>query len=97
MIHIDLGTVFQTDSSLTIREIGDETIIVSENGDMLHTLNGLGQFVWRQLDGQRPLRDVLDRVCDEYSVSGKVAENDLLEFAGELLQKGLLHRLPKTK
>jgi hypothetical protein len=91
MSQIDLGTVLQADSNLTIREIGDETIIVSEKVDTLHTLNSVGQVVWRQLDGRKPLRVVLDQVCDEYSVSRAVAENDLLDFVSQLAQKGLVH------
>ena len=85
-----LGVVLERDAGLTVREIGQETIIVSENGDTLHTLNEVGQHVWRALDGQRRLSDVLQLVCSDFAVEETVAEADLLAFAGQLVEKRLV-------
>lgn len=90
MSRVELGEILERDSGLTVREIGEETVIVSERGDNLHTLNGVGQFVWRALDGERSLLAVLDLVCDEYSVARPAAQADLLEFAGQLVERGLV-------
>ena len=90
MTMMDLETVLTRDHALTMRQIGDETIIVSEKGDMLHTLNGVGQFVMNQIDGKTTLRVVLDRICSEYAVSEAVAKNDLMAFATELAEKGIV-------
>ena len=47
-----------------VRDIGEETIIVSGRGEMLHSLNRVGQSVWRALDGQRSL--AVNRVPSQY-------------------------------
>ena len=91
MSTMDLQTILETDASLSAREIGEETLIVSERGDTLHILNNLGQAIWRAMDGQHTLAQIVEQICTEYSVSQAVAEADLRRFAAELVQMGLVH------
>ena len=46
MDTVRLDAVLQTEPGLIVREIGEETIIVSGHADKLHILNNLGQAVW---------------------------------------------------
>ncbi len=87
---IDLTSVPVPCDSFTIREIGEETIFLSEKGDMIHMVNEVGSFVWKALDGKHSLLDILDRLLDEYEVSRHQAEGDLISFVDELAQKGLV-------
>lgn len=75
---------------LTVRDIGDETIILSRKGDMLHTLNSVGAFLWRNVDGRKSLQEILAALIREYEVSEATAREDLLRFFEELEGKGLL-------
>lgn len=76
--------------AFAVRGVGDETILLAEEGEELHTLDEVGTFIWRAIDGVRTLREILGRVCDEYEVSEDVAAQDLLRFADELAQKGIV-------
>jgi hypothetical protein len=76
--------------AFTVREIGDETIFLAEEGEDLHTLDETATFIWRAIDGNRPLRDILERMCAEYEVSREVAQEDLLRFIDELVHKGIV-------
>lgn len=79
------------DDSLTARRIGEETVIVSSDGEVLHSMNDVATFIWGLLDGNTPLSSIAARVCEEYEVSREVAEKDLRSFVDELLEKGLVH------
>ncbi|MBD3219673.1 PqqD family peptide modification chaperone [bacterium] len=73
-----------------VRQVGDETLILTESGDEILTLNEVGSFIWEQLNGQHTLSDVLDILCAEYEVSREEAEADLAAFMGELAEHGLI-------
>ena len=66
--------------AFAVRQIGEETILLAEQGEELHTLDEVGTFIWQSINGSRPLKEVLDRVCSEYEVSREVAQRDLLRF-----------------
>lgn len=75
---------------LTVRDIGEETIILSEKGDMLHTLNAVAAFLWRQIDGRHSVGDMLAALLREYEVPEPTARADLLRALEELQQKKLV-------
>jgi hypothetical protein len=75
---------------LTVRDIGDETIILSEKGDMLHTLNAVAAFLWRHIDGEKTVRQILAALLQEYEVSEEAAKADLLRLLEELQEKKLV-------
>jgi len=88
MVNLDMIPV--PGDSFCVREIGEETIFLAESGDELHCLDEVGTFIWKAIDGQRSLADILDRVCDEYEVSREAAQRDLTRFIRELAEKGIV-------
>ena len=87
---IDLQTIPKRDGSYCERELGNETIFLSPKGDQIHALDEIGSFIWKQLDGETTLSEVIDRLCDEYEVSRDQAEKDLMVFIAELTGNKLL-------
>jgi hypothetical protein len=76
--------------SFCVREIDDETIFLGESGVEIHSINTVGTFIWKAIDGVRTLGGILDRLCDEYQVARETAERDLLRFVHALEQKGIV-------
>jgi hypothetical protein len=72
------------------RVIGDDIIVLSQKGNLLHTLSGTGRFIWERIDGKRTLDEVLSAMVDEYQVDEEVAASDLRTFLGSLLDGGLI-------
>lgn len=78
------------------REIEDEIVIVpvaagiGEAEDELYTLNETGQAIWQKLDGRRTLKDVAESLANEFTSPLSELEADVLGFAGELTQRGIL-------
>jgi hypothetical protein len=77
-------------SGLCIRELGDAVIIITENGDELHSLDELGSFIWRAVDGVSSVQNILDKICNEYEVDRSQAEEDLKKFLSALKDKNLI-------
>ena len=86
----NLGAVAVPAEGLTIRKIGNETIILTEEGEELHTLDETGTFVWKAIDGKKTLSHILDLICAEYEVTHDRARDDLFVFVEALKGKGII-------
>ena len=93
---VTLNTICMPSEDVVARRIDDEMVIVplaAGMGDLegdLYTLNLTGQAIWRKLDGRLTLRQVAGLLATEFNVPLSELENDVLEFACELVQRGLL-------
>ncbi len=75
---------------LTVRQVGNEAIILTEEGEELHTLDETGTFVWKAIDGKKSLSQILDLICAEYEVAHDRARVDLFVFVEALKGKGII-------
>jgi hypothetical protein len=75
---------------LIVKRIGKETIILTESGEELHTLDETGTFVWSVIDGKRTVGQILDNLCAEYDVVRDRAQKDLLSFIEALEEKKIV-------
>ena len=87
---MDLLAVPMPSDSFCVREVGDETVFLTESGTEVLSLNAVGSFVWQQVDGNHSLQDIVDLICDEYDVEAEQAETDLRRFVTELAGHKLL-------
>lgn len=91
---MDLRAVPIPAENLRVREVGDETVFLAESGREVLSLNPVGSFIWRQIDGNHSLRDIVDIVCHEYEVEPERAEADLRAFVAQLEEHQLLRLAP---
>lgn len=91
---LHLGVICAPSENVVAREIEGEIVIVPLTTgvggaeDELYTLNETGQAIWQKLDGKRTLKEVAALLADEFNASN--CENDVLGFASELTQRGIL-------
>ena len=86
-----LGKIYKRNENFVFRKIEDETILVPLKGNVgdmgsIYNLNEVAAFVWEQLDGQRSLQDIKQRLVEEYEVSAEEAEDDLSEYIAGLTE-----------
>ncbi len=86
----DLDRVPTVAPGLFVRELDGETSIITAEGDRLHTLDAMGTFIWRCIDGRTPLAAILDAICAEYDAPREVAAADLRQFVGQLAERGIV-------
>jgi hypothetical protein len=72
------------------RVIGDDIVVLSQRGDLLHTLSDTSRFIWERIDGKRTFNEILSAIVDEYQVDEAVAAVDLRTFIGSLLDESLI-------
>ena len=53
-------------------------------------LNPVGSFVFRRLDGNHTMDEIVRAVCEEFEVSEDQAARDVEEFVGELARHRML-------
>ena len=88
-----LEKCFEKDPNIASRKIADEYILVPIRhnvGDLenIYTLNEVGAFIWVLIDGKRQLKEIKERIVEEFEVSEEEAENDLIEFLLKLEKIG---------
>jgi hypothetical protein len=75
---------------LEVRELGDDIIIISEDGKVMHTLTDTGKFIWETIDGKKTVKSILEIISNEYDVKRDQAEPDLIKFIITLIDKKLI-------
>ena len=93
-MHI-LDKCFAKEKDLVTRDVAGEEIIVPIKGHVgdlegVFTLNEVGAMVWRLIDGQTTVRQLMEAVRDGYDVEVAVAEKDVADFLLSLEDAGLI-------
>jgi hypothetical protein len=88
---------YERTPAVVTREIVGERILVPIRhnvGDLesIYTLNETASHVWSLLDGQTSVREIRDRIVDEFEVGAEEAERDLLELLAQMEAIGVIER-----
>ena len=93
---VTVDTICVPSEDVVAREIEGDMIIVplvagiGDADDELYTLNETGKAIWKKLDGQRSLEKVSVELMDEFSSPVGEIKADVLGFATEMVQRGIL-------
>ena len=86
----------QLDSKLSIppqvmsRLVGDETVLLDLASGMYFGLDGVGKRIWESVTEGLSLAQTAALIVDEYDIDEAQALTDVLEFASDLVERGLL-------
>lgn len=76
--------------NITWRQIGDDTVIIKEDGQATHVLNMTAGFIWNQCDGKHDIDDIITGMCQHFDVLPDEATVDIKSTIDELADYGLL-------
>ncbi len=84
-----LDKVYKKSDSIVSRKIADEFILVpirQNVGDLesISTLNEVAARIWELIDGKKKVREIKDKIVEEFEVSPQQAEKDLIEYLKQL-------------
>lgn len=88
--------VFTKTKETAFRIIESEAVILTLEDGFLHTLNGVGTFIWEHLDGGNTVEDIIKNLCEEYEVRPAVAKGDVRRFTQDLLRRKLIAAKKKS-
>ena len=84
-----LERCFKKDPNMISRKIADEIILVpirQNVGDLesIYTLNEVAARIWELMDGEMKVREIKDKIVEEFKVTPEEAEADILELLKQL-------------
>jgi len=84
-----LDKVYKKSDSIVSRRIADEFILVpirQNVGDLesISTLNEVAARIWELIDGKKKVREIKDKIVEEFEVTPQQAEKDLIEYLKQL-------------
>lgn len=84
------------DTQLTIppqvmsRLVGEETVLLDLASGIYFGVDGVAKCIWESISEGQTLRQAAAVVVSEFEVDESQAQADVLEFASDLLERGLL-------
>jgi len=87
---VDMDLVLLPNDSCPVREIGDGLVVMSPDGGTAHSLDRIGAFIWRRLDGHTNLETIAAALTENYDVDLERARADLTEFVTQLREADLV-------
>jgi len=96
MPSISLDSVVSPNKDLVFSNVADEVVILDIKSGVYHGLESVGARAWELMAEARPVREVRDRLLDEYEVESQQCESDLLRLIEELKSHGLVEVHPAT-
>src|ERR1700730_16508571 len=87
---ISVDSIVSTSKDLVFSNVADEVVILDLKSGVYHGLEAVGARAWELMTEPRPVRDVRDKLLEEYDVDPQQCESDLLRLIEELESHGLL-------
>ena len=87
----------KVNSDFILREIAGEHIIIPTGKTVLDfngliTVNDVGVFLWKKLQNEISMDELVNAVLKEYDVPEKVAREDLKDFVDRLIKANILEK-----
>jgi len=89
---MNLDTKLTVPPQVMSRLVGDETVLLDLASGVYFGLDGVGRRIWELVAEEQSLAQAARTIADEYDVEEARAQADVLEFASDLVERGLLSR-----
>lgn len=86
-----LNNISKVDSIIW-RRIGDDIVVISDDGLATHVLNKTAAFIWELCDGKNGIDEIVSSLLDRFDVSEEEAITDVGDIIDKLVQLSILKR-----
>ena len=90
MAALTMSTVLARSPEPLAAKIDDEIVMLDPKQSTYFGLDAPGAAIWEMLDEPRSLAEVCDRLVDHFEVDDDTCRRDVLPFATELVEAGLV-------
>ena len=87
---MNLDTQLSIPPQVMSRLVGDETVLLDLASGMYFGLDGVGKRIWESVAEGHSLGQAAAVIAAEYEVEEAKAQSDVIEFASDLVERGLL-------
>lgn len=93
-----IDTVYRKKEKVIARNIAGEDLLVPVRGSLadmqkLFVLEGVGEFIWENLDGRKTVKDILGDLLGSFDGEREQVEKDLVEFVAGLKEADLIEEV----
>ncbi len=86
----ELNKIYQPAPEVSVREIEGELLLFHPDHEDLFTMNNLAVEIWKALNEEITVRNIIDKICNQFEIKLNVVEPDVLLFINELAEKGFI-------
>ncbi len=90
---VDDDDRFETRENLVLEEIDDEVVILDLQNNVYFGLNEVGKFVWRGLEAEQTIGEIIADLLAEFEVEREVVAKDVRDFVADALENELVSRV----
>jgi len=72
------------------RRIGDEVVVIAEDGLSFHKLNQTAADIWELCDGSYKPEQIAEILCEKYDIALEEASADVHETIGKMVGLGIM-------
>jgi hypothetical protein len=90
MSSLDGRSVLRPASDVRFRVVDQEAVVVRQRSSEVLVMSEVAARILALADGVRPIDAWLDVLADEFEVDRGTLESDVLRFAAELAEQGIL-------
>jgi hypothetical protein len=87
---LDLETRLSVPQQVMSRLVEDETVLLDIASGTYFGLDGVGKRIWENVADGLSLGDIATVITAEFEVDDSQAQSDVIDFATELVDRGLL-------
>jgi hypothetical protein len=87
---MQLDTKLSVPTQVMSRLVGDETVLLDLASGIYFGLDGVGKRIWECVAEGNDLGQVVAVIVTEFEVDEEQAQVDVIEFASDLVERGLL-------
>jgi len=86
---LTLDQIVAVSEDAIFRELDGEAVVLNLETGMYYGLDPVGTAIWRAVEPRGTLRQAFERVVTDFAADPATVESDLIELAGNLLDRGL--------
>jgi len=72
------------------RRVGEETVVIKDDGLSLYILNKTAAFIWDMCDGQFDIDEMVVKICERFEVTPEEASEDVKKILKVLTKMGII-------
>ena len=86
---------YKIKEGFVLRQIKDNYVVValgkaSKEFNGMMDLNETGAFIWKLINGNNTIDDIVEKMLKEYDVSEEIVRADVEEFINKLIKGGMV-------
>ncbi len=78
------------------RRIGDDIVVIKDDGLSTHVLNKMAAIIWEMCDGECGIDEIAAHLCERFDVSFEEARADVREIIEKLTKAGIMNQSEET-